>query len=552
MITAFNASRWYQQTDAMAGIAYYSPFDHSQLIPFQSASKPKTWCHHQGTFAGVWINLQTDEIVMVRDHFGLQPLYYYYQSGQFIFADNIPDILKQLPKTPDLNTDQLVELFSGYQFYNDETFYKGIYRAEPGHIIHIKSDGSIHKQSFWALDKTADSIIYKNDHEYLEHFSELMNQSIQFNTQDKNAIAAEFSGGLDSTAVCAAVYQQGLHIPLLMHEAPIGSINEDYDKSGEGAFIKKFNPHTVHRINADSFDLIPLMQQQAELFAGACPYIFTLLANNVHQVVVDQGYKVLLSGFGGDQGVSGHAFNRAYLPELLRQRKYRQAMNELIAEFNFKNQAPPNAIRRVMQLLKFSNPVAYRCMQQFENIEQAIKHFLRRTSSEKSPLAKPPYYLHLREFEWDHLQGPRSHEIRMRIEYSAIWAKQLGFQYRYPLLYPPLIEFYFRLPSSQKRRDGVGRYIMRRYLDQYFPEGEFSRNQKTQGLHIMPATRDKCEKLRDSGFLAGYFKELPFQKYLKLAPNDWSMLMNQMYAYMFKCVSDPFHTIAHNFTEFRD
>jgi len=507
-------------------------------IDFECALQPATWHHRYDPFAGVWIDQQTHEIIMVRDHLGQQPLYYYYQSGQFIFADNIPEILKQLPKTPDFNTDQLIELFSGHQFYRDETFYKNIYRVEPGTITKIKADGSVHKTPFWRLDLQAESIHYKNEADYLEHFSELMRESVRVNTQGQTAIAAEFSGGLDSTAVCVTAYELGLRVPLLMHEAPRGCINEDYDKSGEDVFIKKYNPHVLHRVNADDFDLVSLMQQQAQWFAGSCPYVFTLLMNNVHQAAINQGYKILLSGFGGDQGVSGHAFNRIFLPELLRQKKYRQAMHELMAEHRVNHKMSPRLMRRLIQLMKLSHPVAFRYLQKVEDIEQAIKHFIKRTKDERSSLAKPVYYRSIREYECDYLQGSRSHEIRLRIESSAVVGKQLGFAYRYPLLYPPLLDYYCRFPLSQKRRDGVGRLLMRRYLDQYFPAGEFSRNQKTQGLHIMPATRDKCEELRDAGHLNDVFKELPFQHYINLARNDWSLLMNQMYAYMFKCFSD--------------
>ena len=86
------------------------------------------------------------------------------------------------------------------------------------------------------------------------------------------------------------------------------------------------------------------------------------------------------------------------------------------------------------------------------------------------------------------LQGPQSHEIRMRIEYSSVVAKKMGFEYRYPLLYPKLLEFFLSLPIEQKRHQGRGRYLMRRYLSHLMPTVPFEKYEKKEGLSILPAT----------------------------------------------------------------
>ena len=107
------------------------------------------------------------------------------------------------------------------------------------------------------------------------------------------------------------------------------------------------------------------------------------------------------------------------------------------------------------------------------------------------------------------MQGPNSHEIRMRIEYSSIGAKKMGFDYRYPLLHPKLLEFFLSLPLEQKRHQGVGRYMMRRYLAKVMPAVPFDTYKKKEGLNIMPATMDTFKTQWHTGRFQNEFQSLP-------------------------------------------
>ena len=97
----------------------------------------------------------------------------------------------------------------------------------------------------------------------------------------------------------------------------------------------------------------------------------------------------------------------------------------------------------------------------------------------------------------------------MRIEYSSIVAKKMGFDYRYPLLHPKLLEFFLSLPLEQKRHQGVGRHMMRRYLAQIMPTAPFNTYKKKEGLNIMPATMDTFKAQWDSGLFQTEFHPLP-------------------------------------------
>ena len=130
------------------------------------------------------------------------------------------------------------------------------------------------------------------------------------------------------------------------------------------------------------------------------------------------------------------------------------------------------------------------------------------------------------------LQGSLCHEVRMRVEYSAVLGKAMGFSFAYPLLHPKLIDFALRLPPLQQRRNGEGRYLMRRYLAQFVPEKNYKQD-KTKGAHIMPAVMQKCKNYEKSEMSDDALKQLPFYDQIEKATTPHSLLRQKIYAYMF-------------------
>ncbi|MCD6046685.1 MAG: hypothetical protein K0S08_332 [Gammaproteobacteria bacterium] len=528
-----NASSFLLMESNNHGI-FYRLADDTNFNSFYSCAQSlniNSWRNFFQPFACVINNQQANEITLIRDHLGLQPLYYYYQSGKLIFGETIADILKHLLSTPALNEGQVHSLFSDVNFYTDETNYQGIYRVEPGHTVHIDARGKITKKAFWRLESEGEMLHYKNDEDYVEHFSVLMDESIKNATQGHVQIAAEFSAGMDSSAVCCAAFNQGLKPELFMHAASPGTdadirYKDDYEKH----FLQHYGINNLHRIGAEGFDALQVFQEQAKLFAGAPPYIFYMFANNIHRAVAEKGYKILLSGFGGDQGVSGHVPLRHILPSVIKQSGYRAAWQLLQAENSHVKFKYP---RQALNLLRYSHPVLHEIFWQTGQAKNKLKNLLGQANVITSHPYFALYFPSLRESEWAFLQGPFSHEVRMRIEYSAIVTKSMGFEYRYPLLYPKLLEFYLSLPPEQKRRYGQGRYLMRRYLAKQLPTKVFDQYKKRDGMDIVPATLSAFEKDYQQGKYMTELTALPCV-HLFSKRRAQSMMFNQILAYMLK------------------
>lgn len=505
-----NASHFYCMHNHQGILIYSAKIDDAiSISSVEEALNPNRYRSLSQPFAYVIINQNSREYILVRDHLGIQPLYYYYQSGEFIFGDTISDIIQQLPKAPALLDSEIAHLFGDVHSYTDNTLYKNIYRVEPGHIVRIKANGHIVKSDFWQLYPEGVVLHYQDEREYLEHFTSLMQESIKHATHGASSIAAEFSAGMDSTAIYGACAALGLNPTLFMHEPLAKSVNtQTYNKCYEEAFVAQFPLATIQRIISDNFDAIRVFKDYAAWFGGPSPYMFELFANPLHQAISAAGHTILLSGFGGDQGVSGHVPTRFIVPFLIRNKQFRTAWLELDQK---------NKLYQVFLMTKFLHPVLHQLAQSAQNLKSRIDNAFKKSDQQKI-ISKHPYHRHyfktLREVEWSFLQGSNSHEIRMRIEYSSIVAKKMGFEYRYPLLYPKLLEFFLSLPVEQKRNQGVGRYLMRRYLSNILPTAPFNTYQKKEGLNILP-TLDTFKTQWELGCFQSELHQLPFQDLLQ-------------------------------------
>jgi asparagine synthetase B (glutamine-hydrolysing) len=514
MVIIKNASGFHERTLNKQLLLYRATLSNSLSIDsLEDARNPKHYRYQFNPFADVIVNQGTGEFLLVRDHLGVQPLYYVYQAGlkTLVFGETIPDILACLDQKPALLDAEARGEFIEPRGYTDKTLYQGIYRVEPGHMMHGKPDGKLTKKAFWQLERTGDTLYYRDKREYLAHFTELMDRATQDATRgfDAHHIAAEFSAGVDSTAVYLASTQQGLNPTLFMHAATPGSRSDkSYNTRAEVDFYKHYQPDT-HRIQADDFDLIAVSERYAKWFAGTPSYIFEVFAHPLHRAVSEKGHGVLLSGFGGDQGVSGHVPIRFILPELLKNRAFKQVW-ESLSHVSFQ--------RRILHLIQYAHPFSHQWVQKAQDLKININN-LRKSRDQKQEISVYPqqraYFKTLREAEWQLLQGPLSHEIRMRIESSSIVAKKMGFEYRYPLLHPNLLAFYLSLPISEKRHGGAGRYLIRRYLARYLPASIFDNYHKKTGLNILPATMDVYKTQFSEGVFKKTFDALPYSELMQ-------------------------------------
>ncbi|MFA6303877.1 MAG: asparagine synthase-related protein [Legionella sp.] len=497
---SINASKWHKEI--WQHYVVYSPdpvfidFLKQQLALIAKGDPLKIgFSSYYKPFACLIIHTVTNEYFLVRDHFGMEPFYYSLISkDQFrlCFGSNLPDVLVHL-KNPTQDRQEIIKIMTDMcnssAQYSDQTLYEHVFRVTPGEIISIRfaHKAKVQHHPYWSLKPGTSRIRYACDADYDAHFSFLLQEALAVSCeQAPTKTALEFSGGIDSSVLLTALHAQKKTTQLFMH---VGD-NTEERHYGDSLLQEIKSDYPIHYVDADTFDIATVLNQYKLWFAGGAPYTFFMFANNIHQAIKQKGCQILLSGFGGDECVSSHASLRTYGAEI----GYKALWNELKL-INKKE----SIIRRGLKTLAFSQPQLLLAL-------QLIQSHASLQDNKKTRLIYKPYRS-LQEKEYDKLQGNLSYHVRMRIEYSAIVARNMGFTYQYPLLYPPLVEFCFSLPSNQKRRQGQNRLLMRRYLANHLPSGLYNTHKKCG--EILPGTLPKSNNLYSQGQLASLLTDLP-------------------------------------------
>lgn len=542
-----NASRWFsrEEGDWVVFTARANNLHPEATQPLLQCQKA---CHDQiKPFAWLAWNTKTQQIRMARDHFGQIPLFYYCVNQQFIFAESIKEIIELLPIKPDLTERVVIECFT-HQLgdhvadYTTETFFKDIYRATPGCVTEFKnilSSASPIEYPYWELDPEGPDFVLKQESDYHEQFADLLKNTVKILTSPEEnnhkKIGLELSGGLDSSSILIASQQAGLNYQLFTHAG--GDAEGTCEYQSVQHLVKKFNLESQHQfVNAAEFDPINSLKEAANIFPGGSPYLFFPLANNIHQAVSKSGCDILVSGFGGDECISSHAGYGGFVSDMLRRKQYRRLWGD------FKAQCQQNGKTSLVKqaasfcfLFQHANPVLYRIFSSYFDLRRLVAELLDREKI-KDRVKKSPWMKSVRHRDYAYLQGHRKHTTRMRVEYSALAARALGFEYCYPFLSWPLVEFCFYLPPHMKRRNGQGRYLIWEYFSKHNPD--FQPDKRKMSGSILPGTFAKVQEYLKTGQFAKYLEGNPYATYISDQKNFHIQTIEIVHVLMWKAYLD--------------
>lgn len=158
------------------------------------------WGHNltkklRGMYAFAIWNTKEKELYLARDEWGIKPLYYYQTENTFMFASEIKAFLDH----PDFHKELNENILSAYLCFNstptEETFFKGVFRVEPGHQLIFKNNElkieRFFKLEFQETDKPIDEIV--ND------ISKAMEDSVKYHEIADVEVGSFLSGGIDSS-----------------------------------------------------------------------------------------------------------------------------------------------------------------------------------------------------------------------------------------------------------------------------------------------------------------------------------------------------------------
>ncbi len=295
--------------------------------------------HLLGDFSfGIW-DARRRRLFAARDHFGVRP-FFHAQTGQVLVFSNTLRCVRLHPAVGRELDEQVIGDFLIRDASADvsRTVYASIQRLLPAHTLTWDEHG-LQVRRYWTLP-FSEPLHYRRPAEYVEHFKELLAQSIRDRLRTSRAVIF-MSGGLDSTSV-AALAREVPGVSLRAHSMGYARLFQDRERP-------------LSQVAADALG-IPLTQQVLDDYPPFPDWNGPHLVppepghDAFHQMLVDARRQILahsrvaLTGLGLDAGLMWPA---NYLPRLVGRGHFFRLAREM-GEYWWKTRRVPSFGFRTM------------------------------------------------------------------------------------------------------------------------------------------------------------------------------------------------------------
>jgi asparagine synthase (glutamine-hydrolysing) len=252
-----------------------------------------------GMFAFAIHDNDLGQVFLVRDRFGIKPLYYVQNQEQWAFASEIQPLLRLRREVRANESTIRTYLESGLYNHGRDTFFEGINAVEPGTsiIVDLRS-GEWRCHRWYRLADRMLDLSAATPEELEEEAGRLIEQAITSHLVADVEVGLNVSGGVDSSMLVRTTIEK-------LEQAHL--FNQDYDGYSELPWVREVAEDGIlHVANLLSEDierlLMPTVRSQAEPFGGVtvCGY------NALYDLAVKHGVTVLLDGNGVDEIFLGY------------------------------------------------------------------------------------------------------------------------------------------------------------------------------------------------------------------------------------------------------
>ncbi len=429
----------------------------------------------RGMFAFAIWDADRRKLFCARDRLGIKPLYYFSNSRFFAFASEIkallrhPEIQAQLDET--LLPEYLVFGYSG----GEETMFRGIRKLPPGHTLTLDADtGRIDIERYWDVPE-AGSTERRPEQDWIRDCRERLEETVRLRLMSDVPLGMFLSGGVDSSAIAALMKR--------LRTEPVKTFAVGYREArySELSYARHVSEaigtdhHEVVIGMDDFFNTLPrLIWHEDEPIAWPSSISLYFVSR-----LASEHVKVVLTGEGSDELFAGYHRYGHYL----RNRRWANLYGMVPGVLRGAGRNAINSsgllsanLRRKLQhtFLGRENSVESLHLDNFYGAFSAAERAAMLSAPELA--RRNPYASYLRYW------NARGGSILSQMLYAdqktylmELLMKQdqmsmaSSIESRVPFLDHPLVEFAARVPDDLKIRNGEGKYIVKRAVEDLLP-----------------------------------------------------------------------------------
>jgi asparagine synthase (glutamine-hydrolysing) len=264
----------------------------------------------RGEFAFALFDREENQLILVRDRFGIKPLYFHFKEDAIFYASEIkailqhPDVPKQL--CPKAILHQLM-----HTMVPGTSAFKDIYAVKPGHMIIIKRQRQhldLKEYCYWdvnfPLEKDRNNSI--PDEIHIEEIREKLIESVRLRLVADVPVGCYLSGGIDSCSM--------LGLATNLQQAPLKAFTisfdqAEYDETNIACQMARYcnADHDILRLTSEDLygnNYLKTLWHSERVFYNTLGVAKWHMSRRVREC----GYKVVITGEGSDELFAGYPF----------------------------------------------------------------------------------------------------------------------------------------------------------------------------------------------------------------------------------------------------
>ena len=432
-----------------------------------------------GIFAFALFDIERNELLVVRDHFGIKPLYYYQAGNKFAFGSEMKVF------QPYIDNGVTKENFSNYLNFlwspGEKTPYSKVKKLLPGHFMRIRLD-EVKCEPIQYYDIPFEGKYSEaSEEELIDELDELLQAVVKRQMLADTPVGFFLSGGLDSSLLVAIAKKfypdKKLQTFTIKTEAEVGS-DGFVDDLFYAKKVAQFLDVNLEIVNAEVNilnDFDKMIWHLEEPQADPAP----LNVLNICKRAREMGYKVLIGGAGGDDLFSGYRRHQALSYE-----KYFGMFPMVLKKAlkaGFMRIPNGNAtIRRAKKILsdidktKEERIVGYYSWLPFDQLCDLFIDEIAKSVRANKPTTYLLELLHSIPEEKDWLNRMLYLELKSflvdhNLNYTDKMSMAVGVEARVPFLDIELVEFSTKMPTRLKMKGNETKYILKKVAERYLP-----------------------------------------------------------------------------------
>lgn len=462
-----------------------------------------------GIFALCIYDLLTEKAVLVRDRFGVKPLYYSFEDNKFQFSSEL--------KALEFDANELdYESISNYVKFlwspGKGTPSKQVKKMLPGELMTIYNDNEkiIINSEVIQSKKFDGTRFLATEEELIDTLDSLLVQAVQRQLLSDVPVGFFLSGGLDSSLLVAIARKLQPSLDLQCFTIDTTAFSKSEGFSNDLEYAQLVANHLDVKLEvvpseveiAKDFDLMiwHLDEPQAD------PAPLNVL--NISKRAAEMGFKVLIGGAGGDDVFSGYRRHQMLKYEEIISKVPHSILKAIGGCTNLIKPNTPNKRRLKKFLGTFSKPKKDRLFTYFDWLDWSIvKSIFKSDIKEKLNILDEYSFFRtkINEIPKEHNSLNQMLHLEMssflidhNFNYTDKMGMAVGVEIRVPFLDNDLVDFSYSIPPELKLKNNVTKYILKKVAERYLPNEVIYRSKAGFGAPVRKWVTEDLSDLVES------------------------------------------------------